>query len=160
MLLQHLFDASAAAGPDRTALVFEDRRVSYAELDRRAARWAAWLQRQGVQRGDRVACHMDNGIAFVLALLASLRCGAVFVPLGAACRAARLQAVLADSGACVLFGQPTLRPVTEAALAGAPLVRARLWAEPGADPTEADAADLPSADLPFAEPPTIDLDLA
>ncbi|HJV72537.1 class I adenylate-forming enzyme family protein [Ideonella sp.] len=155
MLLQHLFDASAAARPDQAALVFEGRRISYAELDRRAARWAAWLQRQGVQRGDRVACHMDNGIAFVLALLASLRCGAVFVPVGAACRAARLQAVLADSGACVLFGQPTLRPVTAAALAGAPLVRACLWAEPGADPTEADTAD-----LPFVEPPTIDLDLA
>ncbi|MFO1336995.1 MAG: class I adenylate-forming enzyme family protein [Burkholderiaceae bacterium] len=155
MLLQHAFEAIAGADPERTALVFEGRRTSYGELDRRSAAWAAWLRAQGLQPGDRVVCLMDNGVAFALALLACLRAGAVFVPLGPQTRATRLRAVLADCGAHALLSQPDLQPVIDAAVSDDPAPRVRLWATPDAPPCEADAA---SPTSPPAR--TIDQDLA
>ncbi len=155
MLMHQLFDASATAGPGRTAVVCQGQPVTYGELDRRATRWAAWLQHQGIQRGDRVAVCLDNGVAFVLAMLACWRCGAVLVPIGPQAHASRLQAVLADSGAGLLVSQPGLRARVEAILEKTSALRSCLWVDPDAAPCEADAAD-----APFTAPPTIDLDLA
>jgi long-chain acyl-CoA synthetase len=155
MLIHQLFEASAVAGPERTAIVCQGQPVTYGELDRRATRWAAWLQHQGVQRGDRVAVCLDNGIAFVLAMLACWRCGAVLVPIGPQAHASRLQAVLADAGAGLLVRQPSVHARVEATLEDTPALRNCLWVDPDGAPCAADAAG-----APFTAPPSIDLDLA
>ncbi|MES1161699.1 MAG: AMP-binding protein, partial [Rhizobacter sp.] len=61
--------------PDKAALVFEGVRHTYAQLDARADHLAAVLQQRGVQRGDRVAGFLDNGVEMVLCLYAALKCG-------------------------------------------------------------------------------------
>lgn len=151
MLIHHLFEASAAANPDAIAVVCQERPVSYGEIDRRSLRWAAWLQHQGVQRGDRVAVCLDNGLAFVLAMLASWRCGAVLVPIAATAPAGRVQAVIDDSGACAVISSRRCAAVTAAAAA----MRIRLDIDADASACEADA---PCG--PLAIPPTTDQDLA
>lgn len=50
-----LFGAQAGVFPERVALEDGDRRLSFAELDERSRRLAAWLTRRGAMRGDRVA---------------------------------------------------------------------------------------------------------
>ena len=62
MNVAHLLEASARREPGRTALVFGDRRVTYAELDREAGRVAAGLARLGIRRGERVPISQGYGL--------------------------------------------------------------------------------------------------
>ena len=53
--LKALIDVSCKQFADRTAYLQMDQRLSYAELDRLSARFAAWLQQRGLKQGDRMA---------------------------------------------------------------------------------------------------------
>ncbi len=90
--------ASARRVPDVTALVFDERRISFAELDRRAALLAAALAERGVGAGDRVAMLMYNRIEFVEAFLGIQRLGACAVPVNFRLAAEEAAYVLEDSG--------------------------------------------------------------
>jgi long-chain acyl-CoA synthetase len=72
---------SAANFPEKTALVFEDRRTTYRELDRRVNRVANGLLLAGLRKGDRVAVLLHNGPEFIELYFACARSGAIFVPL-------------------------------------------------------------------------------
>ncbi len=72
---------AARAHPERTALEATDGALSYAALDRRSALAAGALAARGVERGDRVAIALPAGEAFVVALHACLRMGAVAMPI-------------------------------------------------------------------------------
>src|SRR4029078_6331955 len=52
--------------PDKPAVLFYGREVSYAEPDRLSDRFAAWLARHGVQRGDRIAVFLPNCPQFLI----------------------------------------------------------------------------------------------
>ena len=80
MNLAHALAERAAEDPERPALLFEGDRVSYGELDRRAAVVAGALQEAGVRTGDRVAVELPNTPAYVAAYFGVLRLGAIVVP--------------------------------------------------------------------------------
>ncbi len=71
------------AGPDRTAIVWEDQRCSRAELEARSNQWAHHYAELGVGVGDRVAIALPNSFAFFEATLATWKLGAVPTPLSA-----------------------------------------------------------------------------
>jgi long-chain acyl-CoA synthetase len=79
--LAHVLADGAAQHPERTALLFEGERVSFRELDRRAAVAAAALRAQGVEADDRVAIKLPNTPDYVAAYFGVLRLGAMAVPL-------------------------------------------------------------------------------
>ena len=62
--------------PGKTALVYEDRAVTYRQYDEASNRVARWLQEQGVGRGDVVAVLMDNRPELLFAWLGVLKIGA------------------------------------------------------------------------------------
>jgi long-chain acyl-CoA synthetase len=100
------FDLLARAvrrNPEGEAIVFGDVRISWQELDREVARVAAAMARHGVRAGDRVALFVGNRPEFVLALFATLRRGAVAVPLGIRQQRQELSHALNDCTASVLF---------------------------------------------------------
>lgn len=66
---------------NKTAIIFEDERISYAELDARSNGVANLLVGQGVRRGDRVAILSKNNTGFVDTLFATAKAGAALVPL-------------------------------------------------------------------------------
>jgi long-chain acyl-CoA synthetase len=72
---------AASAHADRPALLFEGERISYGELDRRAAVAAAVLEERGVRKEDRVALKLPNTPDYIAAYFGILRLGAVAVPL-------------------------------------------------------------------------------
>ena len=72
-----LLRETAAAVPDRTALVFFNAKTSFAELDRAADRFAHVLRAMGVERGDRVSLHLPTSPAFVIAFMGAMRAGAI-----------------------------------------------------------------------------------
>ncbi|MHB8867845.1 MAG: class I adenylate-forming enzyme family protein [Thermoleophilia bacterium] len=71
----------ALVDPTKPALVFEGRRTTYADLDRRVDAVCRWLQSLGIEKGDRVAVLLRNCPAFLELYLACSRLGSVFVPL-------------------------------------------------------------------------------
>ncbi|NVI88283.1 AMP-binding protein [Actinomadura sp. BRA 177] len=62
--------------PAKTALIAGEDRLTYAELDSRAARMAAGFLSRGLRRGDRVVVQLPNTAGFVVAFLALVRIGA------------------------------------------------------------------------------------
>ncbi|WP_375404909.1 AMP-binding protein [uncultured Amnibacterium sp.] len=89
-----IWDDIAAAAPDATVIVWEGERITRGDLEDRAARLGGWLQRQGVGRGDRVACLMTNRPEYLVTLYASMKIGAVPVNLNFRYAAAELRHVL------------------------------------------------------------------
>ena len=75
--LADLFEATADAVADRTAIVCGDRRFTYRELDERATRLANHLAAHGVGRGDHVGLYLYNGPEYVEGTFAAYKLGAV-----------------------------------------------------------------------------------
>ena len=67
--------------PDEVAISFENRNLTWRELDLRAGAFAGTLGNLGVQKGERVGLFMNNRIEFVEVLVACMYTGAICVPL-------------------------------------------------------------------------------
>jgi long-chain acyl-CoA synthetase len=94
MQLELFLEHSAARFPDKTALVCQGRRWTYAELNARANRLANWLLDQGLERGDRVALQLENSVEAVISIFGILKAGGVFSPLHPSMKADKLTYVL------------------------------------------------------------------
>jgi long-chain acyl-CoA synthetase len=90
------------------------RSVSYGELWQRAARVAGGLRQAGVQRGDRVALRLANGIDWVLAFFGAQLLGAVVVPVNTRFTEEEVAYVVADSGCAFTFAPDAPLPDGEA----------------------------------------------
>ncbi len=71
----------AVLTPDRIALWFEDRPVTYAELNRQTNQVAALLYAKGLRKGDRMAVDLLNCPEFLACYMAAAKLGLIFVPL-------------------------------------------------------------------------------
>jgi acyl-CoA synthetase (AMP-forming)/AMP-acid ligase II len=94
--LNELFQASVARSPDAEAVVDQDRRVTYAELDALVDKLAYGFSSRGVASGHRVALILGNRLEFIVALLAASRIGAISVPIGTREAAPGIAFVLAN----------------------------------------------------------------
>jgi long-chain acyl-CoA synthetase len=97
-----LLTDAVARNPDGEAIVCEGERLSYRELEAAVARCAAGLSTAGVRKRDRVAMLLGNGVPFPVVLFATLRLGAVAVPLSVREQTPGLTYMLAQCGAKLL----------------------------------------------------------
>ncbi|WP_045726526.1 AMP-binding protein, partial [Xanthomonas sp. GPE 39] len=95
--IHHLFEAQVRRTPDAIALREGQRLLRYAELDARANQLAQRLRRSGVGVENRVALYLPRGIEQVVAVLATLKAGAAYVPLDPDLPSERLAFLLEDS---------------------------------------------------------------
>ncbi|HET8642531.1 MAG TPA: amino acid adenylation domain-containing protein [Pseudonocardiaceae bacterium] len=106
------FERQVAARPQATAVVCGERRLSYAELDRRAGRLAATLrERYGVRRGDLVGVLLPRHEDAVVAFWAVLKAGAGYVPLEPRLPRRRLQWLVAEARPRVLLAHAAMAPI-------------------------------------------------
>jgi long-chain acyl-CoA synthetase len=114
--LVQLLRTSVERDADATAIVVVGgESLSYGELWERAARVAGGLRRAGVERGERVAIRLPNGIDWVLAFFGAQLMGAVVVPVNTRFTDDEVAYVVKDSGAAFTFspggglpdGEPT-----------------------------------------------------
>ncbi|NSX05689.1 long-chain-fatty-acid--CoA ligase [Cupriavidus gilardii] len=116
--LCHNLSVQADRYPDKPAIVFYGRALSYSELRRQTEALAGHLYRHGhVRPGERVLLMSQNCPQFVVAFHAIVRCGAVVVPVNAMCTANELDHYLRDSGAQVALVAQELLPALRPALA-------------------------------------------
>lgn len=108
--LWHNLKTAAERYPDKAALVFFDRVLSYREMAAQVDALAGALQSLGVQRGDRVVLDMQNTPQLVIAHFAILRANAVVVPVNPMNKADELTHYIADSDAKVAITTGDLAP--------------------------------------------------
>ncbi|MET0400359.1 MAG: AMP-binding protein, partial [Longimicrobiaceae bacterium] len=109
LCLHQLFEAQAARTPGHTAVEADDGRLTYAELDRRAAALAAALRARGVGPETRVGIFVERSAEMLVALLGVLKAGGAYLPLDPAYPADRLAYILEDSGARLVLVQAATR---------------------------------------------------
>jgi amino acid adenylation domain-containing protein len=97
-LLHHLLSESATQYPDREAITFKDRTITYAELERETNKAAHELLALGVEKGARVGVYMNRGIDAVIAAIGILKAGAVYVPIDPMSPTARLSYIITKCG--------------------------------------------------------------
>ena len=105
MNLGQRFEEVAAAYAAKTAVICEDRALTYQELEQRSRRMAGWFLASGVQPGDRIAIRGLNRIELVVGLLACWRAGAAAVPVNVRLKRPEVDHVLNDSGAVLYFDE-------------------------------------------------------
>jgi len=81
VLVHHFLENSASRFPDKIALVHEDVRATYAEINSMSDGMARWLIDNGINQGDRVVILLDNSLEYVVSYYGILKAGAVAVPL-------------------------------------------------------------------------------
>ena len=96
--VHELFEEQVEKSPEAVAVVFEDRQLSYQELNKRANRLAHSLQRLGVGPEARVGICVERSLEMVVGLLGILKAGGAYVPLDPNYPKARLLWMLEDSG--------------------------------------------------------------
>ena len=97
------FAAQAAATPTRTALVFEDESLTYAELDARANQLARYLQGLGVGPETLVGVMLERSLEMVISLFAILKAGGAYVPFDPSYPPDRLAYMIEDARARIVI---------------------------------------------------------
>ncbi len=103
----------AAREPGRLALVYQDRRVTYGDLDERIGRLAGWLTARGIKPGDVVAAVMKNSAAFIDYMFAASHIGAVFLPINYRLAREEVRYILGNAEAKLLLADEEFRPVVD-----------------------------------------------
>ena len=93
-LIQALVARQAQARPEDLALVLRQQRITYGELESWSNQLARHLQAAGCQPGDRVCLLLPKSVPAIVAMLATLKADAVYVPMDVSSPAARLQVMV------------------------------------------------------------------
>ncbi|WP_033825537.1 amino acid adenylation domain-containing protein, partial [Kitasatospora sp. MBT63] len=104
--LARCFAHQAARTPDAVAVTAAGEQLTYRELDRRANRLAHRLIADGVRPESPVAVLLERSAELVVATLAVLKAGGVYVPLHTGHPAERMRRVVSDTGARLLLTDP------------------------------------------------------
>ena len=116
-----LMEDSFARYADRTAYSYMGKSISYRQTDQDSQALAAWLQSQGLSKGDRVAIMMPNVPQYPLAVAAVLRAGCVVVNVNPLYTARELEHQLKDSGAKAIFIIENFASTLEKCIASTPV---------------------------------------
>ena len=142
--IHQLFEAQVERTPDAVAVISEDRRLTYRELNARANRLAHHLRGLGVGPEVPVGICLERSTDLVVGLLAILKAGGAYLPLDPAYPAERLAVMLADAEAPVVVTQRRLcdrLPDGGARAVCLDADRARIDAEAGHDPARSARPD-------------------
>jgi amino acid adenylation domain-containing protein len=164
MLVNDFLQDSAKRLPDKTALVCEGQRLTYAQIEEQANRIANGLLALGVQRGDRVAVWLTNSVETVIAIFAILKAGGTFTVINPTTKPSKLAYVLNNCAARGLFAPARRVEQVADIFDSVPSLRCAVMCGKGAATTRPDTVTFPHLmeTHPPTRPlcPTIDVDLA
>nr|CUX79061.1 Octapeptin synthase subunit B [Niallia circulans] len=112
-----LFEGQAARTPEATAVMYEDKQLTYGELNEQANRLAGTLREGGIGRESIVGILADRSVDLLVGVMAVWKAGGAYVPLDPEYPSDRIRFMLEDSGATVLLTQTHLQDQAQAWLA-------------------------------------------
>ncbi len=124
--LADLFESVVDAVPDQPAMVGDSRRLTYAELDRRANRLAHHLAGAGIGSGDRVGLQLANGTEYIEGMLACFKIRAVPVNVNYRYVTSELRYLYHDAGLVGLVFHNRFAPAVADARSALPETRTLL----------------------------------
>jgi acyl-CoA synthetase (AMP-forming)/AMP-acid ligase II len=124
MNLGTLLPRHARFRPDHTAIIFEDKRLTYAEFHKSVNRLANALRDLGISKGDKVATILPNCLELFEVYWTVSRIGAVVVPLSPLLRGTGLVSLLNDSDTALVITGKEFVPVLDAIKDSLPAIRA------------------------------------
>lgn len=103
MNISNLLERNARKYPLQEAIVIGQERMNYQMLNEQVNKFASALREQGVGKGDKVVIFMPNTKEFVISYFATLRLGALTVPINARLAQPEVEYILEHSDACALL---------------------------------------------------------
>ena len=125
-MLHHWLAREANRRPDAAAVVLDQERLSYGELDTLSNQLARALQERGCVRGDRVSLLLPNSPLAIVCVLGVYKADCVLVPLDPAASAAQLAAIVRAAGCRFLLAAASLAPRVRELLAQPELPHVRI----------------------------------
>ena len=116
--VSELLERHVKERPDKVAYWDATRSVTYSQLADRTASIGAGLSRLGVREGDRIALYLPNGVDWIEACLAGLRCGAVLVPISYDAAGAEIAYRLSDADCRTVITTPARKDIVATLAAG------------------------------------------
>ncbi|MEU4804698.1 non-ribosomal peptide synthase/polyketide synthase [Actinosynnema sp. NPDC023587] len=129
-----MFAEHARRDPDAIAVVCEDVRLTYRELDERSARLAHLLAARGARPETTVALALPRTADVVVAVLGVLRSGAAYLPVDPSYPRARIEHLLRDAAPIAILSTVDTNPTGDALLLDDPGFRALWDAAPAVEP--------------------------
>ncbi|MBE9019476.1 amino acid adenylation domain-containing protein, partial [Chroococcidiopsidales cyanobacterium LEGE 13417] len=106
--IHQLFETQVERSPDKIAVVFEDRQLTYAQLNAEANQLARYLQQLGVKPEVLVGLYLERSLLTLVGLLGILKAGGAYLPLDPALPAENLAFRLQDAQAPIVLTQQHL----------------------------------------------------
>ncbi|MBU3188239.1 amino acid adenylation domain-containing protein [Clostridium bowmanii] len=99
LTIASLIETQVNLTPGKVALIFEDRKISYKELNEKANSLGNQLLLRGINKSEFIAVVAERSIEMIVALLAIIKIGAAYVPIDPYYPKERIQHMINDSGA-------------------------------------------------------------
>ena len=101
--ISELFEEQVERTPDNIALVFEDKKMTYKELNEKANSLAWYLKNIGIVNNNAVGIFLDKSLESIIAMLAILKCGAVYLPIDTDYPDNRIEFMIKDSSCAIIL---------------------------------------------------------
>ncbi len=100
--VHQLFEEQAKKTPDAIAVVYGDKKLSYAQLDKKSSQLARYMRKQGVTPNSLVGICLEPSIEMVIGLMGILKAGAAYVPVDAKYPKDRINFMLKDASPVIV----------------------------------------------------------
>jgi len=107
--IHELFEKQVARTPDNIAVVYEDRQLTYRELNEKANQLARVLREKGVVPDSIVGIMVERSLEMIIGIMGILKAGGAYLPIDPEYPAERIEYLLEDSGSSILLTQKHLR---------------------------------------------------
>ena len=108
--IHQIFELQAEQTPNNIAIVFEEQKLTYAELNSQANQLAHYLQKIGVEAETIVGVFMERSPSIIISILAILKAGGAYLPIDTKLPEKNLAFRLEDAGVKILLSQSKIAP--------------------------------------------------
>jgi len=107
-IIQQIFEEQVEKTPDKTALVYKDKKLTYRELNQKANQLAGIIRNKGVKPDDIVGILADRSLEMIIGVMAILKSGAAYMPIDSEYPLDRIKFMVEDSNTKILLSQKHL----------------------------------------------------
>jgi len=111
--LKHLIEQQVQIRPDSIAAIFENKHLTYCELNNKANQLASYLRLNGITVESIVAILTEKSIEFIIAIMAAIKAGAGYIPIDPSYPKERILYILNDSKTKIILTKQTFKDLYE-----------------------------------------------